>query len=58
MPDKPLKETAGKNSFPSVYIIGTTCFDKCFLFHAITSISISIIYISDISYDLHSTKQE
>ena len=27
---------AAKKSFASVYIIDTTCFDECFLFHVIT----------------------
>ena len=33
---KPLKVEAAKNSFPGVYIIDTTCFDECFLFHVMT----------------------
>ena len=33
---KPLKVGAAKKSFPSVYIIGKTCFEECFLFHVIT----------------------
>ena len=33
---KPLKVAAAKKSFPSVYIIATTCFDECFLSHVIT----------------------
>ena len=33
---KPLKVVTAKKSFPSVYIIDTTCFDECFLFHLIT----------------------
>ena len=33
---KPLKVGAGKKSFPSVYIIGKTWFEECFLFHVIT----------------------
>ena len=33
---KPLKVAAAKKSFASVYIIDTTCFDECFLFHTIT----------------------
>ena len=30
---KPLKVVASKNIFCSMYIIGRTCFDECFLFH-------------------------
>ena len=33
---KPLKVAAAKKSFPGVYIIDTTCFDKFFLFHVMT----------------------
>ena len=33
---KPLKVTAAKAVFPSVYGIATACFDKCFLFYVIT----------------------
>ena len=33
---KPLKVAAAKKYFPNVYIIDTTFFDKCFLFHVIT----------------------
>ena len=33
---KPLKVATAKKSFLSVYIIDTTCFDDCFLFHTIT----------------------
>ena len=33
---KTLKVAASKPFFFSVYVIGTTCFDECFLFHAIT----------------------
>ena len=33
---KPLKVAAPKKSFSSVYIIDTTCFKECFLFHVIT----------------------
>ena len=33
---KPLKLTAAKAFFFSLYAIGTTSFDKCFLFHVIT----------------------
>ena len=29
---KPLKVAAAKALFSSVYVIGTTCFDECFLF--------------------------
>ena len=29
------KQQLQKNFFPSVYVIGTTCFDKCFLFDVI-----------------------
>ena len=32
---KSLKVAAAKKSFSSVYIIDTTCFGKCFLFHVI-----------------------
>ena len=32
---KPLKVATAKRSFSSVYIIHTTCFDECFLFHVI-----------------------
>ena len=34
--DKPLKVTAAKKFFPSMYIIGKICFDFCFFFHVIT----------------------
>ena len=30
---KPFKAAASKTFFSSVYIIGRTCFDECFLFH-------------------------
>ena len=33
---KPLKVAAAKTLFSSAYVIGTTCFDECFLFHVIT----------------------
>ena len=33
---KPLKVAAATESFPNVYIIDTTFFDECFLFHMIT----------------------
>ena len=33
---KPLKVAAAKTLFSSVYVIGTTCFDECFLFYVIT----------------------
>ena len=33
---KTLKVAASKPFFFSVYVIGTTCFDECFLFHVIT----------------------
>ena len=33
---KTLKVAAAKKSFPSVYVIDTTCFDEGFLFHVIT----------------------
>ena len=36
MTDKPLNVTAGTNLFFSVYVIGMTCFNECFLFYAIT----------------------
>ena len=36
---KPLKVVAAKKSFPSVYIIDTSCFE-CFLFHVINENSI------------------
>ena len=36
MSHKPLKVAAAKKSFPSVFIIDTTCYDECFLFHVIT----------------------
>ena len=32
---KPSKLATAKNIFSSVYVIVTTCFNKCFLFHAI-----------------------
>ena len=31
-----IEVVAAKKSFSSVYIIDTTCFDECFLFHMIT----------------------
>ena len=37
---KPLKVAAGKKSFPSVFMIDTTCFDECFSFHLMTANSI------------------
>ena len=36
MSGKPLKVSAAKKSFPSVYITDATGFDECFLFHAMT----------------------
>ena len=33
---KPLQVPAAKTLFSSVYVIGTTCFDECFLFYVIT----------------------
>ena len=33
---KPLKVTAAKKFFPSMYIIGKICFDFCFFFYVIT----------------------
>ena len=36
MTDKPTNRTAVANLFFSVYIIGMTCFDECFLFYVIT----------------------
>ena len=33
---KPLKVAAAKSLFSSVYVIGTTCFDECFLFYVIS----------------------
>ena len=33
---KPLKVAAAKTIFSSEYVIATTCFDQCFLFHVIT----------------------
>ena len=33
---KTLKVAAAEKSFPSVFIIDTTCFDECFLFYVIT----------------------
>ena len=33
---QPWKVAAAKKSFQSVYIIDTTCFDECFLFHVTT----------------------
>ena len=33
---KPLKVAAAKTFFFSVYVVGTTCFDECFLFYVIT----------------------
>ena len=43
---KPLKVEVAKKSFPSVYIIDTTRFDQCFLFHVITE---SIIFYKNSS---------
>ena len=43
---KPLKVAAAKKSFPSVFIIDTTCFDECFLFHVITGNSIFYTNVS------------
>ena len=37
---KPLKIAAAKKSFPSVFIINTTCFDEGFSFHVINANSI------------------
>ena len=42
---KPLKVAAAKKFFPIVFIIDTTCFDKCFLFHMITGNSIFYLHI-------------
>ena len=36
MSQEPLKVAAAKRSFQNVYIIDTTSFDECFLFHVIT----------------------
>ena len=36
----PFKVAAAKKSFPSVFTIGTTCFDECFLSYVITRNSI------------------
>ena len=36
MSHKPWKVAVAKKSFPSVYIMDTTCFDECFLFRVIT----------------------
>ena len=36
MSRKRLKAVAAKTLFPSAYIIDTTGFDECFLFHLIT----------------------
>ena len=33
---KLLKEATAKNVFSSVYVVVTSCFEKCFLFHVIT----------------------
>ena len=33
---RPSKAASAKNVFTSVYVIGTFCFDKCFLFYVIT----------------------
>ena len=33
---QPLKMAAAKSRFSNVYVIGTTCFDECFLFRVIT----------------------
>ena len=33
---KPLQLVVANTLFSSVFVIGTTCFDKCFLFHVIT----------------------
>ena len=33
----PLKVAVARKSFSSVYIIDTTCFNECFLFHVITA---------------------
>ena len=33
---KPSKVAIGKKISSSVYVIGRTCFDKCFLFHVTT----------------------
>ena len=32
---KPSKVAAAKDFLPNVYVIGTACFDECFLFHVI-----------------------
>ena len=36
MTDKPSNVTAATNLFFSVYVIGMTCFNECFLFYGIT----------------------
>ena len=36
MTDKPSNVTAATNLFFSVYVIGMTCFNECFLFYVIT----------------------
>ena len=40
---KPLKVAAAKKSFPSMFIIDTTCLDECYLFYVTTENSIFYI---------------
>ena len=45
---KPLKMAAEKSFFSSVYVIGTTCFDECFVFYMITSLFLKVYQYSEI----------
>ena len=54
---KPLKVAAAKKSFPSVFIIDTTYFDECFLFHVTTVFFIVTQGLGATAMLLHSLKQ-
>ena len=49
-----LKSSSCKKSFPSVYIMDTTCFDECFLFRVITGRH-SFLYKLIVTQRLHVT---
>ena len=46
MNHKPLNLAAAKNFFSSMYVIGTTCFNECFLFHVINFIITLILFFN------------
>ena len=52
-PHKHVKVAAARKFLSSVYIIDTTCFDECFLFHMITGRHYFLIQISHYSGLVH-----